>query len=276
MRRSRGLKTFLAALCLSAVAMDSAWAQAGADPAPAPQNETVVSPDAQGGSQAGWLLQGRGRGRGLGQAPIANPFRSTPAPGTGRAVQDTAQPGLLPQAGVGAQVPTKAIPGVPGERPGCTIGFRRQGGTCVAVDIPENGTIDLTGHGWMCNRGFRHQDQGCVAVELPENASLDATGHRWACNYGFRRQAQTCIAVAVPEHASLDKAGHTWTCNEGYERRNQGCIDDATARLQQQADRAVNARPGTAKAGSRPSVTVNSGENRQGRTSRAKVVIGRF
>jgi hypothetical protein len=261
MSRSQGLKAFLTALCLSAVAMDAASAQAGADAATVPQTEV------QDGSQPGWLLRGRGENR------IVNPFRATPAPGTGRALQNRG----LPRPGAaspGSQVPANvgATPPVPG----CSIGFRRQGTACVAVQIPENGMLDLTGHGWMCNRGFLRQGQGCVAIVLPENASLDATGRRWACNYGFRRQEQGCIAIAVPEHAALDKAGHAWVCNQGYERRDQACIDDATARLQQQADKAVNARPGSAQAGQRPSVTINSGENRQGRTSTAKVVIGRF
>jgi hypothetical protein len=155
------------------------------------------------------------------------------------------------------------------------IGFRRQGTACVAVEIPENGTLDLTGHGWACKQGFYRQAQSCLPVVLPENASLDDTGHRWACNHGFRRQAQSCVAVVVPEHASLDKAGRNWACNEGFERRDQSCIDAATARLQKQADKAVNS-VASGKTRPRPSVSVTSGENRQGRRSKAKVVIGRF
>lgn len=262
MSRSRRLQAFLAALCLSVVAVDSASAQAGADAAPAPQTETVVAPEAKDG----WLTQGRGKPRGIGQPAIANPFRSTQAPGAG-ALQDTIQP--LPQA------PANAAASAPAQAPGCPIGFRRRAGACVAIDIPENGTIDLTGRGWMCNRGFRRQDQGCVAVEMPENASLDATGHRWTCNYGFRRQAQTCVAVEVPQNASLDKAGHVWACNEGFERLENTCVDAATARLQKQADKAVNS-VASGKVAPKKSITVNSGESRNGRTSKAKVVIGRF
>ena len=265
--------------------MDSAFAQAETDPAPASQSETDVQTGAPSavpdGSQPGWLLRGRTPGVGQNRM-IVNPFRATPAPGT-RALRNPGQPGLLPPASGGGaaavtpQLPANAVPNAQGQGASCSIGFRRQGTTCVAVQIPENGTLDLTGHGWMCNRGFQRQQQNCVPVVLPENASLDATGRRWACDYGFRRQGQACVAVDVPEHASLDKAGHSWVCNQGYERRDQGCIDDATARLQQQADKAVNARPGgTAQAAPRSPVTVNSGESRQGRTSKAKVVIGRF
>jgi hypothetical protein len=271
MSRAQGLKVFLAALCLSAVAMDSAWAQ---DATPAPQAETAVSPEAQDGSQPGWLLRGRSQNR------IVNPFRATPAPGTQTQQKTGPVPVMrLPPlvAPSGQLPPGNAIADAPGQGAGCSIGFRRQGTTCVPVQVPENASLDLTGHGWMCDRGFQRQGQGCVALVVPETAALDATGRRWACKYGFRREAQSCVAIVVPEHASLDKTGRAWTCNQGYERRDQGCIDDATARLQQQADKAVAARPGAAPAsGSRSPVTINSGENRQGRTSKAKVVIGRF
>lgn len=271
MSRAQGLKAFLAALCVSAVAMDSASAQGAADVAPVEQDAAAASPSPEDGSRPGWLLRNQNRG-------VVNPFRATPAPGTGSARENRQPTGLLPLARSVPQAGTAGIPNARGLGAGCSIGFRQQGTACVAVQIPENGTLDLTGHGWMCHRGFQRQEQGCAAVIIPENASLDATGRRWACNYGYRRQAQgqTCIAVVVPEHASLDSAGHNWTCNQGYERRDQGCIDDATARLQQQADKAVNARPSSAPAAQRPSVSVNSGENRQGRTSKAKVIIGRF
>jgi hypothetical protein len=129
----------------------------------------------------------------------------------------------------------------------------------------------------MCERGFRREGQGCVAIPVPENASLAPRGNGWVCNYGFRRNANSCVTVVVPEHASLDQAGHAWTCNQGYTQRGQACIDDATARLQAEADKAVAARPGVARApAAGTGVTINSGENRSGRTSRAKVVIGRF
>jgi hypothetical protein len=128
----------------------------------------------------------------------------------------------------------------------------------------------------MCERGFQRQGNGCVALVIPENASLVGRGNAWACNYGYRRQAQGCAAVVVPEHASLDKAGHAWACDAGYQQRGQTCIDDATARLQLQADQAVNARPGAAPAPARPGITINSGETRQGRSSKAQVIIGRF
>ena len=272
MSKAQGLKAFLAALCVSAVAVDSALAQDAVDAAPAAQSETAVSPDAQDGSQAGWLLRGRTQNR------IVNPFRATPAPGA-RALQNNQEGGTR----LGPNVPppsTEVAPVDPVTANGaaCLIGFRRQGPRCVPVNIPANATLDLTGHGWMCERGYRREGPGCVAMVIPTNASLNQRGNAWVCDYGFRRDANTCAAVVAPEHASLDKAGHTWRCDQGYQQRGQICIDDATARLQQEADRAVAARPGTAAAAAKsgPGVTVNSGETRQGRTSKAKVVIGRF
>ena len=271
MTRTWRLKTFLAAACVSAFAIDSAAAQ-GADPI-GPTEPAAASPRADEATTPGWLLDRQKR--------VVNPFRATPAPGTPGALQNERPAGYPVAPGVrrlgnvltpGSRGPADAQAKVPG----CTIGFRRQGTTCVAVEIPENGTLDLTGHGWTCKQGFSRKEQACVALAVPENASLDATGHRWACNHGFRRQGLGCVAVVVPEHASLDKTGRNWVCNQGYERREQSCIDDATARLQKQADRAVNARPGPATAGTPPAVTVRSGENRQGRNSSAKVVIGRF
>lgn len=273
MRKTHGLQAFLAALFLSVGAADLASAQDAQDAAQATQGD-VVAPQSQDSSKPGWLLRGRAQT----QKGIANPFRSTPAPGTRRALQNRAPTPKLPSAEGPAQpgLATPTTAGSPASPASCLIGFRRQGAECVAIEIPEHGTLDLTGHGWMCERGFRRDGQSCVALAVPENAALNDAGNSWVCNYGFRRQVQSCVAVVVPEHASLDKTGHTWACNQGYTQRGAICIDDATARLQQQADQAVKARPGTAPAAPKPAVTINSGENRQGRTSKAKVVIGRF
>ena len=84
MSKVQRLKVFLAALCVSALALDSALAQ---DPAPTPQSETAVSPDAQDASQPGWLLRGRNQ-----QNRIVNPFRATPAPGAARGPKSNPQP----------------------------------------------------------------------------------------------------------------------------------------------------------------------------------------
>jgi hypothetical protein len=279
MSRAWGLKTRLAiAVCLSALAVDFAWAQDADDGSQAAQGSTLASPDTQKqrGVKPGWLLGGQNR--------VVNPFRATPAPGAAPAIQNRPQagsrplpPGIrLPGAAASAQkLPQNATANAVGPGWTCNFGYARQGAMCVEVPVPENATVDLTGRGWMCNSGFVRQAAGCVALIIPQNASLDSTGRRWACDYGFRRQGPGCVAVVVPEHASLDKAGHAWVCNSGYQARGQACIDDATARLQQQADKAVKARPG-GQVPARPSVTINSGENRQGRTNKAKVVIGRF
>jgi hypothetical protein len=260
MSRARGLQTLAVALCLSAAVWDVASAQTTSDPAPvAPQSE------AADGSRPGWLLKGRGQ----------NPFRVTPAPGTG-ALGRVAPPPADTAPSL-SRLPPNAIPSP--SAPGgwtCIAGFQRRAGQCIELQIPANAQLDLTGRNWQCNRGFIRRGQECVAIVVPENAALAKAGKGWVCNHGYRRQGQGCVAVVVPQNAALDGAGHNWVCNSGYVRRGQACLDDATARLQDQADKAVNARPAPAPAGQRPSVTINSGENRQGRTNKAKVVIGRF
>jgi len=274
MSKARGLRALLAALCISGFAFDSAVAQDAAEGAQPVQGSTVVSPGADAASKPGWLLGGQNR--------AIDPFRTAPAPGAAPAPAGRPLPrGIAPlsrslNVDRGQQVPENATANALGKGWTCNSGFRRVGASCVPVQVPANASLDFSGHGWMCNRGFRREGQGCVALVIPENASLDDSGMRWACNPGFRRQGQACVAVVVPEHASLDKSGHNWVCNPGYQQRGQGCIDDATARLQQQADRAVNARPAGQAAGKAPSISVQSGENRQGRTSKAKVIIGRF
>jgi hypothetical protein len=265
MSRTRGLQIFVAALCMSAFAADWAIAQDAAAPS---QSGATASPE----TQDGWLLRGRGGNR--------NPFRTMPTPGATGSFQNKQQPGVrlapnppMPSTAAG---PADAAPG---NGPSCLIGFWRRANQCVPVSIPENATLDLTGHNWTCERGFRRQGQGCTAVPVPENASLATDGRNWACNYGFRRNANSCVAIVVPEYASLDAAGHAWRCNQGYTQRGQVCVDDATARLQAEADKAVAARPGTAAArapAASTGITVNSSENRNGRSSKAKVVIGRF
>jgi hypothetical protein len=241
---------------------------------PAPDSGTLISPAIEGESKPGWLLNRQNR--------VVNPFRATPAPGTAAAEKRPPEgsrplpPGIaLPGASSAAQkVPPNATANTLGPGWTCNVGFYRQGARCLEVSVPDNATMDIAGHSWSCNRGFVRQGAGCTPLQIPENASLDATGRRWACDHGYRRQGQGCEAVVVPQNASLDKTGRAWVCNAGFEPRGQICINDDTARMQQQAGKAVTL-PGAQKQGP-PSVTVNSGENRQGRTSKAKVVIGRF
>lgn len=277
MNRVQGLTVFLAALCVSAIAIDSAFAQ---DSAPSAQSEPAVSPDVQSPDvqspdaqdSSGWLLRGRNQNR--------NPFRTTPAPSGVKGFQENKQTDTRfgPNLPSPPSVAAPAEP-TPAEGTSCLIGYWRRGAQCTLVVIPEHATLDLTGHNWMCERGFVRRGQGCIAIQLPENASLDPAGNSWVCNYGYRRNANGCAAVAVPEHASLDDAGHTWRCNEGYEQRGALCIDAATVRLQKEANKAVAAGPRTASkplALPRTGVTVNSGDTRRGRSNKAKVVIGRF
>jgi hypothetical protein len=279
MSKARGFKVFLAASCLIAFAFDSALAQDAVAAADSSQPGAPVPSGVDSGPTPGWLLRGRN--------PAASPFRAPAAPVLGETLPKPAQgrplpPGIRPlsKALAAKDIPENATANSLGEGWTCNSGFRRAGTSCLPVQIPANAMLDFSGHGWMCNSGFQRQAQRCVAISVPQNASLDPSGARWACNYGFRRQGQTCAAIIVPENASLDKAGHSWVCNAGFQQRERACIDDDTARLQQQADKAVNARPGGqaapgAATGKGP-VSVTSGENRQGRTSKARVVIGRF
>jgi hypothetical protein len=255
MTRARGLQAFLAVLCLSVVAMDSA-AAAGSqvDLGRFKSDGTFVPPKQQDDSEKSWLLPGQNR--------IVNPFRATPAPGTGGLRPAPA----APQAGA----PENAVPNA-----SCNIGFRRVSGGCVALNIPENATIDLTGHNWMCNRGFRREADGCVAIVIPANASLGQQGRGWVCNAGFRRQKDQCAPFAVPENASLTPAGNSWACNTGFQQMGARCVDDETARLQNDANKVVNAQQ-SGKTAPRSSVRVQSNDSRKGQTGKASVVIGRF
>ena len=280
MSRARGFMPLLAAVCLSTFTLDSAPAQQTIETSKAPQEGTAAAQGADSTYRPGWLLRGPNQNR------IANPFRTTPAPGADPQFPNQEQAGRPLPRGITPlsralksddEVPDNATASALGTGWTCNTGFRRVGSSCAPVRVPANASLDFSGHGWMCNPGFRRQDQACVAVSIPANATLDPSGTRWACNHGYRRQGLACVAVVVPEHASLDQTGHNWVCDSGYQKREQTCIDDATARLQQQAGKAVNGRPaGQAAAKSSPSVSVSSGENRLGRTSKAKVVIGRF
>jgi len=265
MTKARGLQAFLAVLCFSVGAVDSAvGAGAQTDLGHFKSDGTFVAPKQQDDSQKSWLLPGQRR--------IVNPFRATPAPGAGRLQVTPTAPSA---DNSGPEIPENALANASGKGWTCNIGFRREKGACVAVEIPQNATIDLTGHNWMCNRGFRREADGCVAIVIPANASLGTQGRGWVCNAGFRRQKDQCIAFALPENASLTPAGNAWVCNTGFQQLGNRCVDDQTAQLQKDANRVVNATK-TGKAAPRPSVRVQSNETRRGQTGKASVVIGRF
>jgi hypothetical protein len=264
MTRARGLQAFLAALCLSVMTMDSASA-AEVDLGHFKSDGTFVPPREQDQSQKSWLLPGQNR--------IVNPFRATPAPGTGRLRAQQATP--APPQGAAPKIPENAIANATGKGWTCNIGFRRENGACVEVKIPENATIDFTGRNWMCERGFKREGEGCVAITIPANARLGPAGRGWVCNDGYLRQKDECIAFAVPEHASLAPGGRSWICDAGFQRIDNRCVDDETARVQKDADRAVNVSP-SGKTAPRPGVRVQSQDTRRGQTGKASVVIGRF
>ena len=90
--------------------------------------------------------------------------------------------------------------------------------------VPANASLSSFGSGWSCNRGFRREGDSCVAVEVPANARLDVFGSGWECDRGFRRAGNSCVAVEVPANARLDVFGSGWECNRGFRRVNNECI----------------------------------------------------
>jgi hypothetical protein len=62
------------------------------------------------------------------------------------------------------------------------------------VSVPDNGTLDYSGHDFVCNRGFRRVGQECRTVAVPANAALDYSGHDFVCISGFRRVGSACRA----------------------------------------------------------------------------------
>ena len=263
MTRARGLQAFIGALCLSVMAMDSATA-AGSELGRFRADGTFVAPKQQDDTQKSWLLPGQNR--------IVNPFRATPAPGTGLVQPSPALPGAAKAA---PQVPENAMANANGKGWTCNIGFRRANGACVEVNIPENATLDLTGHNWMCQRGFTREGEGCVAIAIPANAALSSAGRGWVCNPGFRRQNDACIGFSVPEHASLAPGGRGWVCDPGFQQAGNRCLDDQTVQLQKDTNRVVNARP-SGKSAPRPGVRVQSRDSRRGQTGKGTIVIDRF
>jgi hypothetical protein len=57
---------------------------------------------------------------------------------------------------------------------------------CPKAAIPTN-----------CARGYHREGRDCVAVRVPENARLDVSGHDWRCNTGYARSGQSCMSPAA-------------------------------------------------------------------------------
>jgi len=72
------------------------------------------------------------------------------------------------------------------------------------------------------------------AGDIPENASLDYSGHDWVCNKGYYKAGQKCNEVKPPENASLDYLGHDWVCNKEYKKLNNKCVPMTSSEIQKQ------------------------------------------
>ena len=106
----------------------------------------------------------------------------------------------------------------------CNRGFVQVGYQCAAVQMPENAQLDFTGHGWVCRRGYVGMNGSCVPVQMPPNAQIDYTGHGWVCSRGFVANGGGCAPVAMPANAQLDYSGHAWTCIRGYVGIGAECL----------------------------------------------------
>ena len=106
----------------------------------------------------------------------------------------------LAQGVVGA-LPANATARAYGNSWECDSGYRKDGGTCVAVTLPGNAylTSSTYGSGWDCQHGYRKSNEGCAAVELPMNAHLGSvSGDRWLCDRGYQKVGTTCEAIQIP------------------------------------------------------------------------------
>ena len=77
---------------------------------------------------------------------------------------------------------------------------------------------------WECDRGFRKNGTSCVALEIPRNAFLASSGRDWECERGFRKRGGSCVAVVMPANAHLGYSGNDWRCDAGYRRQGEACI----------------------------------------------------
>jgi hypothetical protein len=54
--------------------------------------------------------------------------------------------------------------------------------------------LNSGGTGWRCERGFKSDGGTCVALQVPSNGHLDFAGNDWVCNDRYRRVGPTCEA----------------------------------------------------------------------------------
>jgi hypothetical protein len=64
-----------------------------------------------------------------------------------------------------------------------------------APSVPAHGYLlhSTYGTGWACDRGYRTEGASCVAVELPQNAHLDYSGNDWDCDPPHQQRDGACV-----------------------------------------------------------------------------------
>ena len=70
----------------------------------------------------------------------------------------------------------------------------------VGYGIPENAhlwpevLLNSKNSKWTCDKGYYKVDNKCEKVIVPQNASLDKSGHGWECNYKLKKN-QRCLCA---------------------------------------------------------------------------------
>jgi hypothetical protein len=62
------------------------------------------------------------------------------------------------------------------------------------IVVPENAYLDATGASWRCERDFRKDGSSCVPLQVPSNAHTDFSGNDWVCNEFYRKDGGRCVA----------------------------------------------------------------------------------
>lgn len=98
---------------------------------------------------------------------------------------------------------------------------------CEKIVVPENGTLDKRGKGWVCQFGFKkvYGEDACEFDTVPPSAKikLDVIGDEWACTFGFKKAFGDCERLLFPPNAHADgEADGGWECDKGYKRTENG------------------------------------------------------
>ena len=106
----------------------------------------------------------------------------------------------------------------------CNSGYRKEGNTCIKVEIPPHAHLASWGSDWQCDPGYRKQGNQCSRVEIPPNAHLASWGSDWQCDPGFRKQGDHCLRVDIPPNAHLASWGSDWQCDTGFKKQGNQCL----------------------------------------------------